>query len=143
MIEFNVRLGDPETQPILLRLQSDLLELIEAALDARLDQAQARWDPRPAIGVVLTADGYPGPVRVGDQVRGLETVDGAPLQVFHGGTRIAADNQVVTAAGRVLTVCALGVDLAAARQCAYQGVDAIHFAGMGCRRDIAHRALQG
>lgn len=142
VIEFNVRLGDPETQPILLRLKSDLVELIDAALDGRLAQVRVRWDARPAMGVVLTAAGYPGRVRLGDVVHGLDAAVGTDLQVFHGGTRMDSAAQVVTAGGRVLTVCALGADIAAARERAYQGVDAIEFAGKTYRRDIAHRALQ-
>jgi phosphoribosylamine--glycine ligase len=142
VIEFNVRLGDPETQPILLRLKSDLVELIDAALDGRLAQVRAHWDARPAVGVVLTAAGYPGRVRLGDPVTGLAAAVGADLQVFHGGTQMDDKARVVTAGGRVLTVCALGADIAAARARAYQGVDAIQFAGKTYRRDIAHRALQ-
>jgi phosphoribosylamine--glycine ligase len=115
VLEFNVRLGDPETQPILLRLQSDLVELIEAALDGRLEHAQARWDPRPAVGVVMAAAGYPGAVRDGDVIDGLDGDFDADVRVFHAGTRLAADGRVVTAGGRVLTVCALGDDIAAAR----------------------------
>ncbi len=141
VVEFNVRLGDPETQPILLRLKSDLVELIDAALDGRLAQEHARWDARPAIGVVLVAEGYPGRVRVGDAISGLDTVGGGDLRVFHGATQLDAQQHVTTAGGRVLTVCALGADIEAARATAYQGVDAIDFAGKGYRRDIAHHAL--
>jgi phosphoribosylamine--glycine ligase len=141
VIEFNVRFGDPETQPIMLRLRSDLFDLIEAALDGRLDQAQATWDPRPAIGVVLAAGGYPGKVRSGDAIAGLDAVAGADVKVFHAGTRLDAAGHVVTAGGRVLTVCALGDDLAAARDRAYAAARAIRFDGMFMRRDIAHRAL--
>ena len=141
VVEFNVRLGDPETQPILLRLKSDLVELIDAALDGRLAQQHARWDPRPAIGVVLVAEGYPGRVRVGDAISGLDAVGGSDLRVFHGATQLDAQQHVATAGGRVLTVCALGANIGAARATAYQGVDAIEFAGKGYRRDIAHHAL--
>jgi phosphoribosylamine--glycine ligase len=141
VIEFNVRFGDPETQPIMLRLRSDLFDLIEAALDGRLDQVQATWDPRPAIGVVLAAGGSPGKVRSGDAIAGLDAVAGADVKVFHAGTRLDADGHVVTAGGRVLTVCALGDDLAAARDRAYAAARAIRFDGMFMRRDIAHRAL--
>ena len=142
VIEFNVRLGDPETQPILLRLKSDLVELIDAALDGRLASTHARWDPRPAIGVVLTAAGYPGRVHVGDPVSGLDAAAGTDRQIFHGATGTDPSGRVVTAGGRVLTVCALGEDIAAAREQAYQAIDVIHFEGMGYRRDIAHLALQ-
>ena len=141
VIEFNVRLGDPEAQPILLRLKSDLVELIDAAIEGRLEHVRAHWDRRPAIGVVLTASGYPGRVRLGDAISGLDSAMAADLQVFHGGTQVDGEGRVVTAGGRVLTVCALGTDIAAARERAYHGVDAIQFAGKTYRRDIAHRAL--
>jgi phosphoribosylamine--glycine ligase len=141
VIEFNVRLGDPETQPIMLRLRSDLFELIEAALDGRLDQVEAEWDPRPAIGVVLAAGGYPGKVRGDDVIDGLDAASaGAGVKVFHAGTRLDTAGHVVTAGGRVLTVCALGDDLAAARDRAYAAARAIRFDGAFFRRDIAHRA---
>jgi phosphoribosylamine--glycine ligase len=136
-----VRFGDPETQPIMLRLRSDLFDLIEAALDGRLDQVQATWDPRPAIGVVLAAAGYPGKVRSGDAIAGLDAAAGSDVKVFHAGTRLDAAGHVVTAGGRVLTVGALGDDLAAARDRAYAAARAIRFDGMFMRRDIAHRAL--
>ena len=141
VIEFNVRFGDPETQPIMLRLKSDLVELIDAALDGRLEHARARWDVRPAIGVVMAAGGYPGRVRLGDVIDGLDALVGADVKVFHAGTRLDAAERVVTAGGRVLTVCALGSDIAAARENAYAAVSRIHYDGAFCRRDIAHRAL--
>ncbi|MDE1958942.1 MAG: phosphoribosylamine--glycine ligase [Xanthomonadaceae bacterium] len=141
VLEFNVRLGDPETQPILLRLQSDLVDLVEAALDGRLEHAEARWDARPAVGVVMAAAGYPGTVRDGDVIDGLDGDFGADVKVFHAGTRLAADGRVVTAGGRVLTVCALGDDFADARARAYGAARAIHFKGGFYRRDIGHRAL--
>ncbi|KRE85854.1 phosphoribosylamine--glycine ligase [Rhodanobacter sp. Soil772] len=142
VIEFNVRFGDPETQPIMLRLKSDLIELIDAALDGRLEQTKARWDARPAIGVVMAAGGYPGRVRLGDAVDGLDAPVDADVKVFHAGTRLDAAERVVTAGGRVLTVCALGSDIAAARENAYAAVSRIHYDGAFCRRDIAHRALR-
>ena len=141
VIEFNVRFGDPETQPIMLRLESDLVELIEAALDGRLDRVHAAWDPRPAIGVVAAAGGYPGKVSSGDAITGLDAALDADVKVFHAGTRLEADGRVVTAGGRVLTVCALGADIAAAREQAYAALRGIHFDGGFHRRDIAHRAL--
>ena len=141
VIEFNVRFGDPETQPILLRLKSDLVDLIDAALDGRLQDTRARWDARPAIGVVMAAGGYPGRVRSGDLIAGLETPFEADVKVFHAGTRLDTDGHAVTAGGRVLTVCALGSDIAAARERAYAAVDSIGYAGAFCRRDIAYRAL--
>ena len=141
VIEFNVRLGDPETQPIMLRLQSDLVDLIDAALDGRLEYARARWDARPAIGVVMAAAGYPARVRRGDPIEGLEAAAAEDVKVFHAGTAFDAQERPVTAGGRVLTVCALGDDLAAARERAYAAVAQISYDGAFCRRDIAHRAL--
>jgi len=141
VIEFNVRFGDPETQPIMLRLKSDLVDLIDAALDGGLDKAKARWDSRPAIGVVMAAGGYPGRVRSGDQIKGLDTPFGADIKVFHGGTTTDAGGNAVTAGGRVLTVCALGSDISAARDSAYAAVDTISYDGAFVRRDIAYRAL--
>ncbi|MEO7431969.1 MAG: phosphoribosylamine--glycine ligase [Dokdonella sp.] len=141
VIEFNARLGDPETQPILLRLQSDLVDLVDAALDGRLDSIVAQWDTRPAIGVVMAAGGYPGPVRAHDVISGLEIGAGPDAKVFHAGTQLEGD-QVVTAGGRVLAVCALGSDLAAARALAYSVASRIRFDGAFLRRDIGHRALR-
>jgi phosphoribosylamine--glycine ligase len=141
VIEFNARLGDPETQPIMLRLKSDLVDLIEAALDGHLDVKTAAWDPRPALGVVVAAGGYPGKTRSGDIIEGLETDTGTDAKIFHAGTRVDADGHVVTAGGRVLAVCALGNDLAAARERAYAVARSIRFDGAFLRRDIAHRAL--
>ena len=123
------------------RAEKQGMRVIDAALDGRLAQEHARWDARPAIGVVLVAAGYPGRVRVGDAISGLDTVGGGDLRVFHGATQLDAQQHVTTAGGRVLTVCALGADIEAARATAYQGVDAIDFAGKGYRRDIAHHAL--
>lgn len=142
VIEFNARLGDPETQPIMLRLKSDLVDLVDAALDGALDVKTAEWDARPAIGVVISAGGYPGKVRSGDMIEGLVADSGVDTKVFHAGTRIDAAGHVVTAGGRVLAVCALGDDLAAARTRAYAVVQTIRFDGAFSRRDIGHRALQ-
>ena len=141
VIEFNVRFGDPETQPIMLRLKSDLVELVEAALDGRLAQTRAQWDARPSLGVVMAAGGYPGKVKSGDVINGLDAKFGADAKVFHAGTKLDAEGRAVTAGGRVLTVCALGKDIAEARAHAYDAVAKIHFDGAFCRRDIAHRAL--
>src|SRR5689334_22566164 len=114
VLEYNVRFGDPETQPILMRLESDLVDLIEAALDGNLDRAHARWSPEPALGIVMAAHGYPGTVRTGDAIDGLD-VDGEPgTKVFHAATRLDG-SRVLSSGGRVLTVCALGSDLAQAR----------------------------
>jgi phosphoribosylamine--glycine ligase len=139
-LEFNCRLGDPETQPILMRLKSDLLDLLEAALEARLDGVEAGWDRRAALGVVLAAHGYPGEPRQGDRIDGLPAP--APdCRVFHAGTR-AQGRGVVTSGGRVLCVTALGDNLRAARSRAYEAVESIRFDGMQYRKDIGHRALR-
>jgi len=141
VIEFNARLGDPETQPILLRLESDLVDLVEDALDGRLANRAAEWDPRPALGVIVAADGYPGRVRSGDPIGGLDRAEALGAKVFHAGTGINGEGHVVTAGGRVLAVCALGDDLAGARENAYAAVREIRFDGAFHRRDIGHRAL--
>jgi phosphoribosylamine--glycine ligase len=141
VVEFNVRLGDPETQPIMLRLESDLVELAEAAVNGRLDGQKAKWDPRPAIGVVIAAHGYPAKVRVDDTVQGLDVDGGRDVKIFHAGTR-DEDGNVVTSGGRVLTVCALGEDLAVARDRAYAAARHIRIDGSFYRRDIGHRALR-
>jgi len=141
VIEYNVRFGDPETQPIMLRLKSDLVDLIEAALDGELHHTHVQWDPRPSLGVVMAAGGYPGKVRSGDVITGLDSDFGPDAKVFHAGTQLDAKGNVVTAGGRVLTVCALGKDIAVARANAYAAVAKIHYEGGFCRRDIAHRAL--
>ena len=139
-LEFNCRLGDPETQPILLRLKSDLLELLEHALAGTLDQAAVEWDRRPALGVVIAAAGYPDAPRKGDAIHGIP----APTDdchVFHAGTRSKA-KAVVTDGGRVLCVSALGDSLRIARTRAYKAVGSIRFDGMQYRTDIGHRALK-
>ncbi|MBS0383331.1 MAG: phosphoribosylamine--glycine ligase [Proteobacteria bacterium] len=141
VIEFNVRFGDPETQPIMQRLRADFVELIEAALDGRLDRVAAEWDPRPSLGVVIAAAGYPGQVQSGDVITGLDADSGPDVKVFHAGTKLDGDGSVVTAGGRVLCVSALGDDLAQARERAYAAVEHIHFDGAFCRHDIGHRAL--
>src|SRR6267143_800955 len=139
-LEFNCRLGDPETQPIMLRLKSDLLELIERALGGTLDQAEAQWDRRCALGVVLAAAGYPDEPHKGDRIDGLPAP--APdCRVFHAGTRLEGD-AVVTHGGRVLCVTALGDSLRIARTRAYEVVERISFDGMQFRRDIGHRGLK-
>ncbi|MGH8232934.1 MAG: phosphoribosylamine--glycine ligase [Rhodanobacteraceae bacterium] len=142
VIEFNVRFGDPETQPILMRLQSDLIDLIEAALDGKLDTTEAQWDPRSSLGVVVAASGYPGKVRSGDAISGLDASFGHDVKIFHAGTKLDANGNVVTAGGRVLCVCALGEDLAQARDRAYNAAERIRFDGGLFRRDIGHRALR-
>lgn len=139
-LEFNCRLGDPETQPILMRLKSDLLDLMDAALEGRLDGAEADWDRRAALGVVLAAHGYPEEPRKGDRIEGLPA-PADDCRVFHAGTR-AADGAVLTSGGRVLCVTALGDNLRAARSRAYEAVERIRFDGMQYRKDIGHRALK-
>jgi phosphoribosylamine--glycine ligase len=139
-LEFNCRLGDPETQPILLRLKSDLLELFDAALEGGLRDAEADWGRRAALGVVLAAHGYPEEPRKGDRIVGLPA-PAADCRVFHAGTR-AEGKDVVTSGGRVLCVTALGDNLRAARSRAYEAVERIRFDGMQYRKDIGHRALK-
>ncbi len=139
VLEFNVRFGDPETQPILMRLRSDLVALCQAALDGRLDAVAAQWDPRAALGVVMAAEGYPGPCRKGDVIEGLPA-DTPETKVFHAGTALR-DGRVVTAGGRVLCVTALGETVAAAARRAYAVVEGIHWPGAHYRRDIGHRAI--
>jgi phosphoribosylamine--glycine ligase len=140
VLEYNVRFGDPETQPIMLRLKSDLIDILEAALDHRLDQIECQWDPRPAIGVVLAAEGYPGSVHKGDVIDGLSVTQFLGVKVFHAATRLI-DGQPCTDGGRVLTVCAIADDLTAARLHAYQRIDSIRWRGMFFRKDIGARAL--
>ena len=141
VLEFNCRFGDPETQPILARMRSDITVLCDAALDGRLAQHEVDWDPRAAVGVVLAAPGYPDTVRKGDVIRGLETAAQLPGKVFHAGTALA-DGEVVTAGGRVLCAVGLGDTVEAAQQQAYALVDAIGWDGMQCRRDIGYRAVE-
>jgi phosphoribosylamine--glycine ligase len=138
VLEFNCRLGDPETQPILLRLKSDLFEMIERAVDGRLDRAAAEWDRRPALGVVLAAAGYPDAPKKGDVVNGLPEA-GEEFRVFHAGTALK-DGSIVTNGGRVLCVTALGDNIKMAQHRAYEVVKGIRFDGMQYRRDIGHRA---
>lgn len=141
VVEYNVRLGDPETQPIMLRLQSDFIELCSAALDTRLNQVEAQWDPRVALGVVMAAGGYPNSYAKGDVISGLETAPSTDCKVFHAGTQLK-NTQVVTAGGRVLCVTALGNDVASAKNLAYDRVAKIHWENSFYRTDIGYRALQ-
>jgi phosphoribosylamine--glycine ligase len=140
VLEFNCRFGDPETQPILMRLQSDFVDLCEAALAGRLTRMQAQWDARAALGVVLAAGGYPGAYRTGDVIAGLEAAARLPGKVFHAGTEARGD-QIVTNGGRVLCAVGLGRSIAAARAEAYELARTIHWDGMQYRRDIGHRAV--
>ena len=140
VLEFNCRLGDPETQPLLMRLESDLTALCEAALAGRLDQVSAAWDPRAALGVVMAAAGYPDQVRTGDVIEGLARAAALPGKIFHAGTRLAGD-RVLTSGGRVLCAVGLGEDVAAAQRQAYALADAVHWKGAQYRRDIGFRAI--
>ena len=140
VIEYNCRFGDPETQPIMMRLQSDLVALCQCALDGRLDQCEALWDPRAAVGVVLAAAGYPGDYPKGDVIQGLDGADSADAKIFHAGT-IEQDGQALTAGGRVLCATALGHSVGEAQQKAYALADKIHWPGMFLRRDIGYRAV--
>ena len=138
-LEYNCRLGDPETQPIMMRLKSDLVALLEHATAGALDQVEAEWDRRATLGVVLAAAGYPGDPRRGDTISGLDAVP-EECKVFHAGTSLV-DGRVVTAGGRVLCVTALGETVRQAQRAAYAAVAEIHFDGMQYRRDIGNRAL--
>jgi len=138
-LEFNCRLGDPETQPILMRLKSDLLSLVEHAVNGTLDQAQAQWDRRVALGVVLAAEGYPDDPRKGDEITGIPKPQ-EDLHVFHAGTRLE-DGKVLTNGGRILCVTALGDTVRVAQRRAYEVAEQIQFAGKQMRRDIGYRAI--
>ncbi|WP_159016586.1 phosphoribosylamine--glycine ligase [Cognatiluteimonas profundi] len=140
VIEYNARFGDPETQPVLMRLQSDLLDLVEAAIDGRLDQVQAQWDPRASLGVVMAAEHYPATPRLGDPINEWDVPDVADTKVFHAGTR-QVDGNIVTSGGRVLCVCALGVSVGAAQRKAYAQVAGISWHGEFHRHDIGWRAI--
>ena len=140
VLEFNCRLGDPETQPILMRLKSDLTELCEAALAGRLDTVTADWDPRAALGVVMAAAGYPEDVRKGDIIEGLDRATALPGKVFHAGTREDSE-RVLTSGGRVLCAVGLGSSVKAAQSEAYGLVNSISWAGVQFRHDIGYRAI--
>ncbi|MGJ8668567.1 MAG: phosphoribosylamine--glycine ligase [Oceanococcus sp.] len=140
VVEFNVRMGDPETQPILFRLQSDLLDAIEAAVDGRLNEVELQWDERCSVGVVLAAGGYPGDYPKGDIISGLDTDFGDDVKVFHAGTKLQ-NNDVSTAGGRVLCVCAVGANLNDAQSAAYAAIPAITWSGMQYRKDIGSKGL--
>ena len=140
VLEFNCRMGDPEAQPILVRLKSDLVPLLEHALDGTLDRAEAEWDPRVALGIVLAAEGYPETPRKGDVIEGLPE-PGEDYRVFHAGTALDG-KRVLTSGGRVLCVTALGHNVRTAQRRAYDIVSRIRFDGMQYRRDIGHRALK-
>ncbi len=139
VIEFNCRFGDPEAQPVLVRLDADIVELCEAALTGRLDSVELRWDSRVALAVVMAAGGYPGSFSKGDAIEGLDNV-GNDVKVFHAGTRFDGE-QIVTDGGRVLSVVGMGDDIVAAQRRTYQAVDHIRYANRYFRRDIGYRAV--
>jgi phosphoribosylamine--glycine ligase len=142
VLEYNVRFGDPECQPIVMRLQSDLVDLLEATVDGRLEEiAPLKWDPRPAVCVVMASEGYPGPYATGRPIRGLEQAAAVPdVKVFHAGTALR-DGQVVTSGGRVLGVTGLGASIAQAKLQAYTAVKQIRWEGAWCRKDISDKAI--
>jgi phosphoribosylamine--glycine ligase len=140
VIEFNCRFGDPEAQPVMMRLNSDLVALCEAALDGSLDRIEAEWDPRAALGVVMAAGGYPEQYRSGDPIAGLDIAARLEGKVFHAGTR-ASGTQILTAGGRVLCAVGLGTTVGAAQREAYELVHAIHWSLVQYRRDIGARAI--
>jgi phosphoribosylamine--glycine ligase len=142
VLEFNVRFGDPETQPILMRLKSDLLDVFLATCNGKLHEVNLNWDPRTAVCVVMSSGGYPGDYEKGKPITGIKEAEAlGDVQVFHAGTTFAS-NQVVTNGGRVLGVTALGKDVRAAQALAYQAVDKIQFEGAYCRRDIGAKAIR-
>jgi phosphoribosylamine--glycine ligase len=142
VLEFNVRFGDPECQPLLMRMRSDLLDLLEATVEGTLEQIEPiAWDPRPAISVVMASDGYPGEYAIGKPIRGLDEAVKLPdVKVFHAGTA-TREGQIVTNGGRVLAVTALGNSISAAKLQAYRAVKCIRWDGAWCRKDISDRAL--
>jgi phosphoribosylamine--glycine ligase len=141
VVEYNCRFGDPETQPILMRLQSDLVALCEAALDGKLDTADVQWDPRAAIGVVLAAGGYPDNYKKGDVISGIDGLDNAETKVFHAGTSFDNEGNIVTSGGRVLCATALGNTVAEAQAKAYEITKGITWHDMYYRTDIGYRAV--
>ncbi len=140
VLEYNCRFGDPETQPIMMRLRSDLVDLCLAALDKRLDKVDADWDPRVALGVVMAAGGYPDSYRKGDAISGLDVADTDSRKVFHAGTKMD-DDKIVTSGGRVLCVTALGDSVSDAQKAAYEGVSKIDWQDVYYRKDIGHKAI--
>ena len=142
VLEYNVRFGDPECQPLLMRLKTDLADVLEAAAEHRLDQIGAlEWDPRPAVCVVMASEGYPGDYEKGRPIRGLEAAAQVPdAKVFHAGTARQGE-QIVNAGGRVLGVTALGDSIATAKMQAYTAVKCIRWEGAWCRKDIADKAI--
>ncbi len=141
VIEYNCRLGDPETQPILMRLKSDLAEICLAALDGSLDNISAKWDSRHSVGVVIASKGYPGKYKTGIPISGINTVSGNDIKIFHAGT-IFENGNVVSSGGRVLCVTSLGESIAASQERCYAGINKISFEGGTFRNDIGWRALE-
>lgn len=141
VIEFNCRFGDPETQPIMMRLKSDLVKLCLAAIDGKLNTVHSDWDARPALGVVMAAGGYPGTYQVGDEITGLPEDDRNDCKVFHAGTELT-NNNVYTNGGRVLCVTALGLSVADAQKRAYQQIETINWQNCFYRHDIGYRAIE-
>jgi len=142
LLEYNVRLGDPEAQPILMRLRSDLADLLVASREGRLASADVHWSPNPAICVVLTSEGYPGKPAINRSITGYETVEAlGGVKIFHSATRFS-DHQLLSTGGRVMGVTAIAEDLPSAIQRAYAGVNKLHFEGMHYRKDIGAKALQ-
>ena len=135
-----MRFGDPETQPVMMRLQSDLLDLVEAAVDGRLHEVEAQWDPRPALGVVMAAKNYPETPRTGDIIEGLDEPLPAHSKIFHAGTKLQG-NEVITAGGRVLCASALGDTVAEAQRRAYAAASRVTWDGEFHRSDIGWRAI--
>ena len=141
VLEFNCRFGDPETQPIMMRLQSDLAELCLAAIDGKLDSVTAKWDQRAALGVVMAAGGYPDTYRKADVISGLENASASDLKVFHAGTALNDNGDVITSGGRVLCITALGENVTTAQKRAYEGLKLITWEQAYFRTDIGHRAV--
>jgi phosphoribosylamine--glycine ligase len=143
VLEYNVRFGDPECQPLLMRLKTDLIDLIEATVDGRLDEIEPlQWDPRPAVCVVMASEGYPGSYEKGHIIRGIADADSREdVKVFHAGTKLSDNGDVVTAGGRVLGVTAMGSSISAAKLNAYTAVRDIRWTGAWCRKDISDKAL--
>ena len=143
VLEYNVRFGDPECQPLLMRLQSDLADVLEAAVDGRLEELPPlEWDPRPAVCVVMASEGYPGRYEKGRPIRGLADAAALPdVKVFHAGTA-QDDDRTVTAGGRVLGVTALGSSISNAKRQAYAAVKCIRWEGAWCRKDISDKAVK-
>jgi phosphoribosylamine--glycine ligase len=143
VLEFNVRFGDPECQPLLMRLKTDLVDLLDAAIDGKLDALPPlEWDPRPAVCVVMASQGYPGPYEKGFPIRGLSDADALPdVKVFHAGTAVDKQGRIVAAGGRVLGVTALGDSIPGAKLNAYRAVKQIRWDGAWCRKDISDKAM--